>query len=169
MQELLFTIGFFLFFYLLGKFKVIDISSFDGLIENIKGGFKSDYQTVKEKGFAGIKKNRWHLHGLIGLGTAFTALISTFDIQSFDKFWQQFILITLLSFLIQAGREFALGLFKGINADLSDARFGAYATAIGMIIIKTSSYFIELKDIHYISVSVLIYAFVAYLVYVKKQ
>jgi hypothetical protein len=169
MEELLFTVAFFLAFYLLGKFNIIDISAFHGMIENIKSGFKSDYQTVKEKGFAGIKKNRWHLHGLVGLGTAFTALISVFDIQSFDSFWQQFVLITLGSFMIQAGREFVLGLFKGSKADFSDARFGAYATAIGMIIIKATSYFIELKDIHYISVSLLIYAFVAYLVYIKKQ
>jgi hypothetical protein len=169
MQELLFIVGFFLFFYLLGKFKVIDISALDELVENIKNGFKSDYQTVKEKGFAGIKKNRWHLHGLVGLGTAFTALISVFDIQSFDSFWQQFVLITLGSFMIQAGREFVLGLFKGSKADFSDARFGAYATMIGMIAIKGASCLIELKDIHYILMSALIYFIVAYLVYVKKQ
>jgi hypothetical protein len=169
MQELLFVAAFFLLFYLLGKFKVIDMSSFDGMIENFKEGFKSDYKTVKEKGFAGIKKNRWHLHALVGLGTAFTALMSIFDIQSFDKYWQQFILITLVSFMIQAGREFALGLLKKIPSDLSDARFGAYGTIIGMIAIKISSYFVELGDVHYIVASLAIYAFVAYLVYAKKQ
>jgi len=169
MAELLFTVAFFLFFYLLGKFNVIDTSSFSGMIDNFKGGFVSDYQTVKGKGFSGIKKKRWHLHALIGLGTAFTALISTFDIQSFDKYWQQFVLITLGSFMIQSGRELALGLFKGIPADFSDARFGAYGTAIGMVIIKIASQFVALTDIYYFSASCAVYALVAYLVYVKKQ
>lgn len=169
MQELLIITAFFSLFLLLGKLNVIEISSFYEMLNNITEGFKSDYKTVKEKGFAGIKKNRWHLHSLIGLGTAFTALISVFDIQSFDKYWQQFFLITLLSFLIQAGREFALGLFKKIPSDLSDARFGAYGTIIGMIAIKISSYLVELRDVHYIVASLVIYAFVAYLVYAKKQ
>jgi hypothetical protein len=169
MQELLFTTAFFLFFYLLGKLKVIDMTSFNVMITEFKDGIKNDYLTLKEKGLDGVKKNRWHLHALIGLGTSFTALISLFDIQSFDKYWQQFILITLGSFMIQAGRELALGLFKGIKSDFSDARFGAYGTIIGMIIIKASSYVVELKDIHYIAVSAIIYAFVAYLVYMKKH
>lgn len=171
MKELLFTIGFFLSFYILGKFKVIDISSLVGLIKNIKDGFKNDYLTVKNYGFSGIKKRRWHLHFLIGLGTVFTSLISSFHIADFDQYWQQFILIVFIAFAIQVGREFALGLFKGIPSDFSDARFGGYGGVIGMILFGLFELIKPgyLADIHFIVISAVIYLFTAYLVYFKKN
>jgi hypothetical protein len=171
MQELLIIAAFFLLFYLLGKFNVIDTSSFKSLTSLIRDSFKSDFLTIKNSGFAGALKKRWHLHFLIGMGTVFTFLISSFHIADFDQYWQQFILIVLIAFLIQAGREFALGLFKGIPSDLSDARFGGYGAVVGMIIFGIFELIKPgyLEDIHFIVISIVIYIFTAYLVYIKKN
>ena len=171
MQDLLIISAFFLLFYLLGKFNVIDTSAFKSLMSLIKDGFKNDYLTVKNYGFPGIKKRRWHLHFLIGLGTVFTFLISSFHIADFDQYWQQFILIVFIAFGIQAGRELALGLFKGIPSDFSDARFGGYGGVIGMILFGLFELIKPgyLEDIHFIVISAVIYLFTAYLVYIKKN
>lgn len=171
MQELLVILAFFLLFYLLGKFNIVDTSSFNSLTSQMSDAFKSDFLTVKNSGISGILKKRWHLHFLIGLGTVFTFLISSFHIADFDKYWQQFILIVLIAFLIQAGRELALGLFKGIPSDFSDARFGGYGAVVGMILFGISELLQpgHLGDIHFIVISSVIYLFTAYLVYVKKN
>jgi len=171
MQELLVILAFFLLFYLLGKFNVVDTSSFNSLTSQMSDAFKSDFLTVKNSGLSGILKKRWHLHFLIGLGTVFTFLISSFHIADFDQYWQQFILIVLIAFFIQAGREFALGRFKGIPSDLSDARFGGYGAVVGMSLFGISELIQPgyLGDIHFIVISLVIYLFTAYLVFIKKN
>jgi hypothetical protein len=171
MQDLLIISAFFLLFYLLGKFKVIETSAFGSMISLIKEGFVNDYTVIKKEGFQGMKKRRWHLHSLIGIGTSATALISIFDIQSFDKYWQQFVLIVFGSFFIQAFRELALGLFKGIKSDFSDARFGGYASAVFMILFGVFSAIFPktLSDLHFVIISLICYLYTAYLVYIKKN
>jgi len=133
----------------------------------MKEGFKEDYQTVKEGGYPAMVKKRWQLHGLIGLGTVFTMLLMK-SIYTMP-FWQILILIPLVSFLIQGSREFGLSLYKNIPSDLSDARFGMYYSFVGTLLYGLLSLFITFTPWMFIIISVLIYAYVAYAVFVKKQ
>lgn len=150
---------------LLNKFKVIDISFSLMLltISNIKNSLKGDILDLKS-GYTTIKKNRWHLHALIGLATTFSMLVFILGIP----FWQQLILIPYISFLIQAVRELYL-VKKGNPADFSDPRFGMYGSLIGILLYGLLSIFIVFNIWILIIISIIIYAFVYHLVFNKKH
>lgn len=161
------VVAFPLLIVLLHKLKIVDASAGVAMLQLMKDGFKEDYETVEEGGYAAMMKKRWHLHGLVGLGTVFTMLMpkSVFTMP----FWQILILIPLVSFLIQAAREFALAVYKKIPSDLSDARFGMYYSFLGTLLYGLLSLFITFNIWIFALISVIIYGYVAYAVFVKKQ
>ena len=166
--SILILVGSPLLLILLHKIKIIDISYGIELLNNIKQGFISDYKAVKEKGITSILSNRWHLHALIGLGTVFT--LALFKSISTMPFWQLIILIPLASFLIQCLREFVVAYsIKSMDVDFSDPRFGMYGSLIGVLIYGLLSLIIIFNSWLLITISLLIYLYVAYLVFKRKQ
>lgn len=170
--SIIIIVGFPLLIVLLHKLKIIDASSGAVMIDIIKDSFKEDYKAVKKDGFIALLKNRWHLHGLVGVGTTFTMLLmsSVYDMV----YWQQLILIPLVSLIIQGFREFALALYgdyikKPRPADLSDARFGMYGSIIAILLYGLLSLFFVFNSWVLTGISLIIYSYVAYLVFKKKQ